>query len=140
MYNTLYQTLMLAQLAHLDQVDKAGKPYIMHPVRVMTMVSYNRDAMHLGLLHDVLEDTAVTRAELEPYYPRSIMMALDAITHPKHEPLDDYYARVREDPLATHVKIADLRDHINRLHLIQDAAVRTRLTIKYNHAAEVFKL
>jgi len=45
----------IATSAHEGQVDKAGKPYIEHPIRVMNM-SKTMDEKIVGVLHDVVED------------------------------------------------------------------------------------
>ena len=51
--------ILIAVKAHMGQVDKAGKSYILHPLRVMQNVE-SIDAKIVAVLHDVLEDTDIT--------------------------------------------------------------------------------
>lgn len=51
----LDKAILIATKAHQNQVDKAGKPYILHPIRVM-MKMENETEQIVAVLHDVLED------------------------------------------------------------------------------------
>src|SRR5439155_25598550 len=54
--------------AHRGQYRKSGEPYITHPLAVASILSqWRRDAQRLAaaLLHDVREDTAITKAAIE---------------------------------------------------------------------------
>jgi hypothetical protein len=57
--STLERAIEIAAIAHSGQPDKAGAPYVLHALRVMLAVSgpYERLA---AVLHDVVEDTAIT--------------------------------------------------------------------------------
>lgn len=59
-------TLSLIKNLHHNQFDKAGDPYWQHPLAVMRLLppSASEDARHAALLHDVLEDTPTTEADL----------------------------------------------------------------------------
>lgn len=61
----------------------------------------------LALLHDTIEDTEITIDVRYLGLPESVLGAVDAITHRTHEPLVEYYARIKCNPLATKVKLAD---------------------------------
>ena len=52
----LEKALAIAVEAHRGQKDRAGKPYILHPLRVMGRVS-TEDEQIVAILHDVVEDT-----------------------------------------------------------------------------------
>jgi (p)ppGpp synthase/HD superfamily hydrolase len=132
--------------AHLGQTDKAGKPYVKHLERVADRVFYrNPDtqpdvnlvtAMAVAWLHDVVEDTEVELNDLEDAsFPTHVVAAVDALTHRRHEPRGDYYARVRSNALALVVKRLDVEDNADpdRLALL-DEATRERLTAKYEGA------
>ena len=56
---TLERAIAIAAMAHEGQVDKAGMPYILHPLRMMLSVD-TPEACMAAVLHDVVEDTAVT--------------------------------------------------------------------------------
>lgn len=94
--------------AHLGQRDKAGMPYIFHPYHVAEQM---RDEMTVcaALLHDVAEDTSVTLAELEREFPQEVTDALRLLTHDKREDYFEYIRKIRPNPIARAVKIADLQ-------------------------------
>ena len=61
--STLDLAIHIASKAHLGQVDKAGAPYILHPLRVMMKVSPDEHRI-VAVLHDVVEDTSLTLDDL----------------------------------------------------------------------------
>lgn len=129
----------LATQAHAGQVDKAGQPYILHPMRVAKRFHLVQevDFAVVALLHDVVEDTHVTLNDLHRMFPTHIVAAVDAITHRKNEPRDAYYQRVKANPLAHRVKLADVDDNSDPERLASlDVATRKRLETKYAHARQ----
>ena len=56
---TLEQAIELAVKYHKGQLDKAGKPYILHPLRLMQKMEFESDQI-VAVLHDIIEDTPVT--------------------------------------------------------------------------------
>ena len=125
----------LARRAHAGQTDKAGAPYFEHPKRVALKLTGDDAAMTVALLHDVLEDTDITERELRDAFAPEIVDAVVAITHPKGEPYDDYYPRVRSNPLALRVKLADIDDNLEPWRLAAlDDETRERLLKKYGSA------
>src|SRR5439155_17942529 len=60
---TLEKAIELAARYHAGQKDKEGLPYITHPLRVMQRVQ-GADAQIVAVLHDALEDTKLTEADL----------------------------------------------------------------------------
>ncbi|WP_345353375.1 HD domain-containing protein [Rhodococcus olei] len=125
----------IAAAAHVGQVDKAGQPYITHPARVAARVAGDENAVAAAWLHDVVEDTAVTLADLEESFPAEVTTAVDALTRRRGEAPADYYARVRTVPLALTVKLADMADNSDPQRLAKlDAATRDRLIAKYARA------
>ena len=132
---TVIAAAELAFVAHAGQTDKAGAPYFEHPRRVALKLEGDSQAMTVALLHDVLEDTGVTEAELRDTFSAEIVDAVVAITHPEGEPDDVYYQRVRSNPLALRVKLADIHDNLEpwRLAELNDEE-RSRLLEKYGSA------
>lgn len=125
----------IATAAHEGQVDKAGRPYITHPARVAARVSGDEYAAAAAWLHDVVEDTDVTLADLERVFPPEVVEAVDALTRRPDEEPASYYARVRQVPLASTVKLADLDDNSDPQRLARlDAQTRERLLAKYARA------
>lgn len=55
----------IAAEAHLNQVDRGGKPYILHPLKVMHYLKTDdMELMVIGVLHDVVEDSDITCQDL----------------------------------------------------------------------------
>ncbi len=109
----------IAEKAHFGQVDKAGADYVNHPIAVAGMVETENEKI-VAYLHDVVEDTEVTLKDLaEAGFNETIIEAVDAMTHRKGEPREDYLARVKANPIARKVKLADLR-HNSDLSRIPD--------------------
>ena len=80
---TLDQAIKIAEHAHEAQIDKAGKPYIEHPVFVMEHLQTEEEKM-TGVLHDVVEDSDMTFEGLEGLgCPPTAIDALRLVTHPK---------------------------------------------------------
>lgn len=98
----------IAEQAHRGQYDKAGMPYIFHPLHLAEQMTDEVTAA-AALLHDVMEDTDVTEAELAAQFPQRVMDALRLLTHDPAEDYFDYVRRIRENPDAKAVKLADLR-------------------------------
>lgn len=125
---------VVARAAHRGQVDKAGQPYAEHPARVSARV--DGDVVKAAAwLHDVVEDTSVTLAQLAEEFPPEVVAAVDAVTKRAGEPPAVYYARVAADPIAKQVKAADLADNSDPVRLAKlDGPTRERLTAKYEAA------
>jgi (p)ppGpp synthase/HD superfamily hydrolase len=110
---TLADAIALAASVHRDQVDKAGEPYILHPLRVMLRLSNETERL-VGVLHDVLEDGNVTAAELRANgYAEDVVAAVDALTKRDEESYEEFIERVAGNPLARRVKLADLEDNMD---------------------------
>ncbi|MDX1946827.1 MAG: hypothetical protein SFU86_15605 [Pirellulaceae bacterium] len=111
MMGTLERAIEIAVQAHCGQVDKEGQPYILHPLRVMQAVE-GTEAKIVGVLHDVVEDTAVTLADLAAAgFSEPILAAVALVTHNKATPYAEYVIRCQANPLALAVKLADLTDN-----------------------------
>ncbi len=127
----------LAAQAHRGQFDKAGRSYIEHPERVVGhLVDPTADEVVVAWLHDVVEDSAVTLEEVDEEFGPVVAAAVDALTRRLDEAdSDDYYVRVKANPIALKVKAADLADNTDPARLaLLDPAQRARLEIKYAHA------
>ncbi len=126
----------LAETHHAGQLDKAGAPYIGHIQRVADRVSHlDPEVIAAALLHDILEDTAATAADLAAAgIPATVIEAVVLLTK-TGGPLEDYYARIREHPVALAVKLADIADNADPARQAQlDPDTRRRLTAKYDKA------
>ena len=101
----LVTAIALACKAHAEQVDKAGAPYILHPLRLMLRCT-DPDAQIVAVLHDVVE-------------------AVDCMTRRPSESYEDFIERLAPNPLARAVKIQDLLDNLDttRLPTLRDEQV-----------------
>ena len=130
----LTNALLIATQAHQAQTDKAGQPYILHPLRLM-MQFQQEDLQIVALLHDVVEDSDTTLDDLRTAgFAELIVQAVDALTRRKSEDYQMFIARAAKNPLAARVKIADLTDNLDvkRLPLLTEKDFQ-RLT-KYRAA------
>ena len=106
--STLERAIEIAMKAHKGQMDKAGAPYILHPLRVMMSLD-SESEMIVGILHDVIEDSAWTAEQLrEEGFSEEIIEALDCLTKREGESYEDFIDRAKLTPLSHRVKIADL--------------------------------
>jgi len=128
----LEKAISIAVTAHRGQRDKAGKPYILHPLRLMQKCATEAE-MIVAVLHDVIEDTDVTIDYLEREgFDTEVLQALRCLTKAKGEPYPDFIARVSKNDLARRVKIVDLTDNMDCSRLTSfteaDAARMKRYT------------
>ena len=123
----------IAREAHAGAVDKAGAFYIEHPARVAARMNTSEEKV-VAWLHDVVEDTDVALEEIGRVFGSEIMDAVDAVTHRKGESWADYLIRVKRNPVAKAVKIADLIDNSNLSRFEVVIAKDVKRQAKYNRA------
>ena len=137
--NMLERAVSIALESHTGQTDKAGKPYILHPLRLMLKMGTDEE-MIAAVLHDVVEDSSVTFEELKSQgFSDNVIDALMSCTKINGENYDDFIQRIKgnQNPLAIRVKIADLQDNmdISRIaHPVQKDFDRVE---KYKRALKV---
>lgn len=107
----LLKATQLARKCHEGQVDKGGKPYIEHCLRVMNQGNTIEEKI-VGVLHDAVEDSNLTLEDLEKEgFPEDIISAIDSMSRREDESRNKYLKRVAENPIALAVKIADMTDN-----------------------------
>ena len=128
----------LAWEAHAGQRDRVGVDYIEHPLEVMRRVTTPEEKT-VAVLHDVVEDTAVTLAQLRGLlFSPEIVEAVDALTKREGEPLAKSMARVLTSSLALVVKRADISHNVDPARQAKLATEdRERLTAKYEESARL---
>ena len=97
----------IATKAHKGQFDRCGVEYINHPRTVASYVDSPKEKI-VAWLHDTIEDTDITEADLRPVFGDEITDAVVALTKTEGEDYFDYISRVIKNPLSARVKIADL--------------------------------
>ena len=109
----LEKALGIALIAHAGQKDKAGAPYILHPLRLM-LAAAEPDAQVAALLHDVLEDSEITLNDLtQAGIPDHICNTVETLTRQLDETYEEFIERIAGDELARRVKILDIQDNLN---------------------------
>ena len=128
----LEKAIEIALKAHAGQKDKAGEPYILHPLRVMGMMETEHERV-VAVLHDVLEDSDILYNDLYAKgVPINLLDSLDALTKRKAESYSDYIERCAADPIAKAVKLADLFDNLSPDRLCRlPYEMQKRLELKY---------
>jgi (p)ppGpp synthase/HD superfamily hydrolase len=156
-FKTLSDAIALAEFAHRNQTDKAGLPYIEHPRRVMQKVQAMGGLPFVqiaAILHDVTEDTAFTpdmlldlgfseaAVNLIKLLDRDIAeekwKVFSGITRTEIDKDRFYYDRIKSDPNARMIKLADIEDNLSpwRLSYLSDET-QVRLQAKYAKAKEM---
>jgi (p)ppGpp synthase/HD superfamily hydrolase len=124
----LEKAIKIALEAHTGQVDKAGNPYILHPLRVMLSLDKEEERI-VGVLHDVVEDCeGWTWEGLEGEgCSEEIIQALKSVSKtpeeeaeyqrlPAGEKLDHYLQfikRAKVNKIGREVKAADIKDNLD---------------------------
>lgn len=101
------RAMRLAYAAHHGQTDKSGLPYVLHPVHLAEQMP-DEVSTCAALLHDVVEDTAVTFEDLEREFPPEVTECVRLLTHEPGTDYFDYVRAIAENETARRVKLADL--------------------------------
>lgn len=125
--NLVIDAITIANLAHLNQVDKINEPYIRHPLRVGSffLEQEDYDAAIVGYLHDVVEDTNfISLLSIEATFGQNIKDAVDAISRRKDkETYKEYVRRCCENDLARKVKKQDVKDNMRPERMWKEAPI-----------------
>lgn len=111
------RAMQLAYAAHHGQTDISGVPYIFHTFHVAEQMT-DEYAVCAALLHDVVEDTDVTLAELVKKFPREVTEAVRLLTHTEGADYRDYILAIKENDIARRVKLADLEHNLDRSRIL----------------------
>lgn len=111
--STLERAISIAAQAHSGQVDKAGQPYILHPLRVMLQMT-SQDERVAAVLHDVVEDTSITIEQLATEgFSDAVLEAVEALTKRPGESRLAAAARAAKNKVARAVKLADNAENMD---------------------------
>lgn len=156
-FKTLNDAVALATYAHRHQLDKAGEPYIEHPLRVLETVKAQGVQPYVqiaAVMHDVTEDTAFTSDILLALGFSEAAVRLVRLLdrdHSENRYNDErekgsigctkdefYYLNIKASRGATIIKLADIRDNLSpwRLSYLQPET-QERLRNKYAKALEI---
>lgn len=111
--SSLERAIEIAAKAHRGAVDKAGDPYILHPLTLMLRFR-DPDARIVAVLHDTVEDSDLTLDGLRKEgFSEGVVEAVDALTRRAGESYEEFINRLRPNPLARRVKLADLEHNMD---------------------------
>jgi (p)ppGpp synthase/HD superfamily hydrolase len=136
--STLERAIAIAAEAHAGQVDKAGAPYVLHPLRMMLRVA-TTDERIVAVLHDVCEDCPgwdFDRLRREGFSER-IIVALQSVTKRDGEDYEAFVRRAAADPIGRSVKLADLNDNCDLARLALPSRRDFERIEKYRRAIDL---
>ena len=133
------KAMKLCFKAHKDQVDKIGMPYVFHPFHVAEQMTDEVTTI-VALLHDVVEDTDYTLEDIAAEgFGEDILEAVALMTHEDDVPYLDYVAKLKDNPIARAVKLADLA-HNSDLSRIGEIDEETKQRLeKYKKAKAILE-
>ncbi|WP_104138790.1 HD domain-containing protein [Arthrobacter sp. ZGTC131] len=125
----------IATIAHRFQTDKIGVPYIEHPRRVAARLNDPKQVA-AAWLHDVIEDCGVTAKDLAAAgISEEVVQAVVLLTRTDDNKGDGYYEAIRNNPIASAVKLADIEDNTDPKRTGRlDPEKRAELADKYEKA------
>jgi len=133
----LARSIMIAARAHAGHTDRGGKPYILHPLRLMLKME-TEDEMIVAVLHDVVEDSEISLTELRASgFPGTVTDAIACLTRRAGESYEGFILRVRANALARRVKLADLEDNMNLARIPNPGPEDLARVEKYRRALQV---
>ena len=113
------RAIEIAAAAHSGQTDKAGQPYILHPLRVM-LACEGEATRIVAVLHDVIEDSDWTPEALRAEGASdAILAALETVTRRDDETYAEFIERAAGNEIGRAVKIADLHDNLDLSRIAQ---------------------
>jgi (p)ppGpp synthase/HD superfamily hydrolase len=136
---TLARAIAIAAQAHLDQRDKAGAPYILHPIRMMLRMQSETE-MIVAVLHDLIEDTDWTLEALRAEgFTEEILSAINCLTRREHETYEAFIERARTNEIARNVKLADLEDNMDLRRISTLAEPDIERLKKYHRSRQILR-
>ena len=118
------KALKLCFEAHKEQKDKSGMPYVFHPFHLAEQMQ-DEDTTVVALLHDIVEDTEYTIEDIAAMgFHARVVAAIALMTHAEDVPYMDYVAKIKDNPIAKAVKLADLTHNsdMTRLDVVDEKA------------------
>lgn len=136
-HDTLWhKAYKLAEKYHEGQVDKAGSPYMEHLLKVSSTV-VTLDEQVVALLHDILEDTSCSATDLVCYgIPERLVTSIEAMSRKSGEQYSEFIKRVKKDPIARIVKLADLEHNMDETRFKDPSTYPESLKKRYLKAKQ----
>lgn len=113
MSDVVTEAIELAAYAHKGQVDKAGEPYILHPLRVMLAMDAEIERV-AAVLHDVVEDSPhIGHGDILAFFGEDVHAAVFALTRQEGEAYETFIDRCKKNHVARRIKLADIEDNLS---------------------------
>ncbi len=133
------KALKLCFEAHKEQTDQSGMPYVFHPFHLAEQMD-DEDSTIVALLHDVVEDTDYTLEDLRNLgFSEVVLAAIEAMTHLSEVPYVEYLEKIKTNPLAKKVKLADIMHNSDQTRLEPGDERAAYWAAKYKNALEVLE-
>ncbi len=133
------EAMRIAYHAHHGQLDKSGVPYIFHPYHLAEQMDTEYTTC-VALLHDVVEDTPITLSYLAERFPSEVVDAVALLTHADGTDYYAYVKRIKANPIARTVKLADLHHNCDTSRIDEpNADALRRWEQKYKIALEILE-
>ncbi|MCF6202161.1 MAG: GTP pyrophosphokinase [Methylococcaceae bacterium] len=130
----LDKAIKLACEFHSGQEDKAGKPYILHPLRLMLKFQKKQEQV-VAVLHDVVEDCDVTLEDLaNKGFSELVIDALDCLSKRENEAYEAFIKRIFPNELARKIKIEDIKDNLDLTRIESINNEDLKRAMKYHKA------
>lgn len=133
------KAIKVAYEAHLGQLDYNDVPYIFHPYHLAEQMD-DEISCTVALLHDVVEDTDLTFTYLEQIFPAQVLEIVRLLTHDENIDYFDYIREIKKNPIATKVKLEDLKHNSDESRSIGSNLTQDQLLYwktKYAKAKEI---
>ena len=133
------KAMKIAYEAHLGQLDYNDVPYIFHPYHLAEQMD-DEVSCTVALLHDVVEDTPITLSDLEQIFPVQVVEIVRLLTHDENIDYFDYIREIKKNPIATKVKLEDLKHNSDESRSIGSNLTQDQLLYwktKYAKAKEI---
>ena len=133
------KAMKIAYDAHLGQLDYNGVPYIFHPYHLAEQMD-DEISCTVALLHDVVEDTSITFADLEQMFPKQVVEIVMLLTHDETVDYFEYIRKIKTNAIATKVKLADIKHNSNEARSLGSNLTKAQLLYwkeKYAKAKEI---
>ena len=137
--NNLGTAIHIACIAHENETDRGGHPYILHPLEVMNSVKgLGLKYMIVAVLHDVVEH-GYSLDMLKLHFTKDITIAVDILTHKKEDTYEEYISLCRNNQYARAVKIADLKHNMDTARIDKPSDTDMKRLLKYHKAYKYLK-
>lgn len=134
------KAMIISYNAHNGTFDKSGMPYVFHPAHVAESMT-DEDSICAAFMHDIVEDTDYTLEDIKKEgFNDNVVNAIDAITRRAGEDYFDYIRRVKLNPIAKKIKLADIEHNSNESRMrMLDESTANSLKQKYEKAKEILE-